>query len=851
MRQREPQKPRPKTHIRPILGLPLGLALGILLAIHAGWGLAWAWVWLWAVGLGLFWALRDLAQDRYGVAAWVLLSLGLGLGVYTGQGLARDLAQEAEFYCDACQLKGRVREDLGGRVAAQGLSGRAAVLEDVSYLNLLSSSQVWQVWPGRVRLNYLVAADTQPFAPGQGIEWVGRLRSPRPPGNPGEFDYRSFLIGRGITALASVRFGGFVNAMGEPQLSWRNLAWRLRQRLLEALDRALPPRAAALAQGMVLGDTDGLNAHDFAAYARTGLVHILSVSGLHLVFAVAIFVWIAKRLGLRRRRQAWLALSLGTAYAMVCGMPVPCQRALALFALFFVAQALDYDADALTSLAFGAALILIVQPGALFEAGGQLSFAASLALVTLTTRIETGLQWVRPELLRRAWAATLAAEAATLPLVLWHFNMLCWPSLIASWVSAPLMAPIVGLGLGVACLGALVPWAAVWLAWPLKVCLLSLDWLSLTMAQWPHASFSAGHPSAGWLLAWLFALVLVAWRGKRWLASLVLLLIWAVWPGLPWAHRHPGQTKVWFFDVGQGDACLLEFGDGRTLLVDAGPALPDAGSWVLAPAFRHLGIQKIDLAVVSHPHADHSGGLLWLLEEFDLRGLLHSGQKAENKTWPQVLQAAARHATPVLDLSLGQEPLAQTWPELRWLPTTKIKLAKSARAVHDRGTVLEVGGWLLLPGDLERSGEAALRKLGQWRKIELLKVGHHGSNTSTSPAFLKTIRPRHALISCAWRNRYNHPSPKILKRLEGRTLWRTDLQGCVYFEKDEKGLRAKPWREAKPSELFAPPPQRPAQIWKRLEKLGLIETVSAGGTRPGAGLGVLERTAQTGDGSLE
>jgi beta-lactamase superfamily II metal-dependent hydrolase len=133
-----------------------------------------------------------------------------------------------------------------------------------------------------------------------------------------------------------------------------------------------------------------------------------------------------------------------------------------------------------------------------------------------------------------------------------------------------------------------------------------------------------------------------------------------------------------------------------------------------------------------------------------------------------------------------------------------------------------VGGWMLLTGDLQKEGESRLLRRGLLKPVELLKAGHHGSRTSSTPAFLRALRPKAAVIQCGPHNRYRHPSAAALKSLQGVKLHRTDLNGCVAVEHDALGMRIKAWKEASESELRAAPPKVPPSPWKRLQKQGLL-----------------------------
>jgi competence protein ComEC len=812
------QSPAKAFFRRPLLFLASGLAMGISGCQLLAPGLA-----LPCLGLGLALAAAGLAAWlKYRPAFCCLFFLGCGLllGLWRVQPLSHRLAEARPFYMGAVRLDGVVAEDYGDKEE----SGRRALrLKDASVTEFsLDGPQAPQAkaWDGDVRVSYSPLENEKRAGPGDRVRFYGSLRAPDGPMNPGEFDYRAFLLGRGITASMSGREGlsPEILAQGTWLSLWR-LAWAARRRMEQGLSSALSPRSADLARGMVLGDTGGLNARDMGVYARTGLVHLISVSGMHLALAIGIILWLGGRLGLPRRGLAWLALALGFFYACICGLPLPCQRSYLLVALALLGQALDLETDMVTSLAFGAGVILLRQPGALFEAGCQLSFMATLCLVTLCPALAKRLPENWPPWLKLGLAATASAEAATIPLVAWHFNVYCWPSFFASAVTAPLMGPIMALGLATACL----PCPP--LAWPLEGSLRLLDWVTQHLAAAPWSAFSVGRPSILWMALWpLGVLALIFWRRKI-PSSLAVagMLAWLLWPGLPWAHRHAGLSKTWFFSVGQGDSSLTEFEDGKAMLVDAGPLHPDAGSWVLGPALRRLGINRIDWAVVTHPHADHYGGMFWVLDQFKVGMLIHSGEESHTPGWYTLPTLARAKGIPVVNLA-AQAPPAGWQGRVEKLSPAPPRLVGTSNDMHNNNVVLRVGGWMLLMGDMQKEGEARLLKSGQIRPCALLKVGHHGSKTSSTKAFLAALQPRYAVIQCGAHNRYRHPSPQTLKNLAalpGLGLFRNDLNGCVFAEHDSSGTRLSAWREATPGGLWQAPPKEPRSIWKSLEKAGL------------------------------
>lgn len=797
---------------RPLLCLALGLCLGLAPMIRLS-----PWILVLLALAVFFLILYSMLLFKSGRDTRLCLSLfflGVALGLLRAQPLARARAEAPAASINVARFTATVNTDLG---LHEDKDRQALLLSDVHVENLETGVQ--SDFVGKVRLSYEPDAQAPALGPGDKIKFFGALRPALPPSNPGEFDYRFYLLGRGIKALASSRHASQPQRveLGSAWNPWR-LAWSGRRALVAGLEKTLSPRAAALTRGIVFGDTGGLTSQDMSVYARTGIVFILCVAGLHLALAIAIFIWIAKWLGLRRRGLAWVALSLACVYAMLCGFPVSCQRSLCLFAMVMCGQLLDLDTDFTTSLSLGALAILLAQPGALFEAGFQLSFAVSLSLVVLTPLIEEKISKKCPGFLRTALAAALAAEVASVPLVAWHFGIYCWTALIAVICSAPLLGVIIALGLSCAILGIFWAGAAGLPAFALENVLKWLDWLSLHLAWLPHNAFSIGTPSALWMLsAFALALLFALWPKRRLLAPAALLLAWLLWPGLPWAHRHAHLTKAWFFSVGQGDSSLTEFEDGRTLLVDAGTFTPDSGSWTVGPALRRLGINQIDWAVVTHPHADHLGGMFWVLKQFPVKVLLHSGATQEEPLWLGVEKIAKEQRVPVTNLSQEAPPAA--WEaQVEVVSPLRPRIAFAKQDTDNNGVVLRVGGWLLLTGDLQKDGEKRLLKAGRVVPCEVLKLGHHGSQTSTTHPFLAAVNPKTCVIQVGLNNRYRHPSPSTLEAIQGRELYRTDLQGCIYVEHDASGTRFQPWRQVNLSSLWQAPPKQTRFPWKNIEK---------------------------------
>jgi competence protein ComEC len=784
------------------LGLAaLGLALGLAWGRHADlwWpGLAGG-IAAVLVGLGL-----TLGRPHPQRLALALGLLGLALGLGRVQGLRGRLDAPTAPDRRGLLLQGRLDADQGVRGPIHAWVLTPLRLRDISHGDDLPL-------PRGLRLS-VAAAASEGWAPGDLVQVQGDLHGFRPPSNPGEFDERGYRLGRGMEAAFGARWDRPTERLAQGA-AWgpARLAWGLQQWLLAGLARGLGDRGLALARGIVLGDKSGLEPRDRAQYARSGFADLLVVSGAHFALALGLFLLVARRLTRRRRWQAALGLALGLAYALATGFEAPVQRAFALFAVWLLARLLDLECDAMVSLAFGVCAILLAQPGALWEAGFQLSVGGTLAVLTLSRPLAAALPRAWPPWSRLGLGGLLAGQAALVPLLAWSYHQLCWPQLMASVLGLGIMAALLGLGLPLAVLGGRLPGAALVLGWPLDHLLTGLDRLSAWMAHWPGAAYSTGLPSPGWMgLALAWCLVLLYYRGPWRRLGLGLAwglgMAWLLLPGLPWMHRHPGETRLWMLDVGQGDALLLEFDDGRTLLVDGGPGQPDAGGWVVVPALRALGIQGLTWAVATHADADHVGGLASVLDQVPCQALLWNGQASPEPFWVAAQEQARQRGVPLRALrsdwaDLGDGP----WTVLNPRPPVGRRRPPKRLDTNAASVVLRVQDWLLLTGDLPKAGERRLLKAGVVAPVAVLKVGHHGSHGSTSAAWASALRPQQALISCGARNRFGHPSPQALAALGPARLWRTDLQGCVALRwRAGAPLRIQPTFEASPQALAQP-----------------------------------------------
>lgn len=541
-----------------------------------------------------------------------------------------------------------------------------------------------------------------------------------------------------------------------------------------------------LALGVLLNRRDQVPSDWLLAFRMTGAAHLLAVSGLHVGILLGMLLGLLRMAGVNRRLTALLATMGLAVYVAAIGWPPSAVRAASMAAVGLMLWAGGRLSRPEMILPFTLLALLITQPSMLASTGFQLSACAMAGIGIALRGFDRGRLPTIGGKLSAFLRVSLGAQAGTLPLQIVSFGTLTPLATVTNMVAVPLTGVWLPSVLVALCLnlvggpagavaGSLAEGTGSLLAW----------WIVLI-----HRIPGATVPVPGWAGA-VAALGLLTWamgrRGR--LIALVCLTIVAWSPVL--ARSGP---RVTFLDVGQGDAIVIEAGSPRrTIVVDAGASFGDwdAGARVVAPYLRRRGIVRIDLLVASHADGDHIGGMAALVNRFAVgRVLLGDRRPARTRSARQFAAALVRRQIATAgprqgdSIDLGGDCRIEV---LSGADPGGEGSRSMARTSNDRSSVLRlVTPWItvLLTGDLERSGEEGLRRVRPWLSSDVLKVAHHGSGDATSPAFLRAVDPRLAVLSVGVGNRYGHPSAKLLARLTrvGVPYWRTDRQGALVLE---------------------------------------------------------------------
>ncbi len=585
----------------------------------------------------------------------------------------------------------------------------------------------------------------------------------------------------------------------------RNLAggaaWRYRLRgALARRIRTLYGERAGLVEALVLGRRDDIDPEIRTEFADAGLAHLLAISGLHVGIVAGWIALGARAIGAGRGAGLWSA-ALTWGYVALLGFPAPATRAAAFVTAFAVSRGRQRHPPPRAVLAVAILAVLAAEPAAATAVGAWLS-----ATAVAGTRAATELVPRRVKL-RGLWllvAASGGATLATAPITAYAFGSVAPVGILSNLVAVPLAGLAVPGVFASLALGSVLAGGA-------GLALAGIEWVAALTARLPGGHLT-GTPGAGFAFPWAAALVVGVWLIRTrpsWVMVRRKLLVGvatASWVSVMFpvlrAPRPEQTLTLYVLDVGQGDAIAIRTPHGRWVLVDGGPRTGsgDAGKRVVVPFLRRRGVRSLDALVVSHGDADHLGGVPAVLDAVPTELVLEPGQPLPSALYVEHLAAvdaagvAWRAARAGDTLAVDGVVLAVLHPTGAWM-ARQLSPNENSVVMH-----LSYGCFdAVLTGDAGTPVEALLAsRVG---RAELLKVGHHGSVSATSDAWLDALRPAAAVISVGRNNTYGHPAPAVLARLAARRIpvFRTDRAGALTIETDGRTVTVAEGADRRPS----------------------------------------------------
>ena len=650
----------------------------------------------------------------------------------------------------------------------------------------------------------------------------GTLSRPSAERNPGDFSARQYYEANGIPMMMFVK-GVDQMAISDSAGGWwimRTIVVPARQFMIDLIGRTIGGEEGEFLKGLLLGERSGISADVKQAFINSGVAHVLAVSGSNVAVVAAFIFFLLEFLRLPKRARV-VATCFGLVfYMLLTGSQPPVVRATVMALVLLLAGLAQEKSNAYNSLGLAALIILGVDARQLYDVGFQLSFVAVLSIMYMYPKANAWINRIDGRtFLRRAvvWvlrvcAVSLVATLGTLPLTAIYFGKVSIIGILANII----VIPAVGLSVVLGFVSALAGVFSIWLAEVYAAVNLAVLSGTLLVAKvaggLSFAFIDTLRFTAVDAIPFYVALAILLHLGnpvavRRFIIPLLVALNIAVFVPPPAAHAATSdRMRISVIDVGQGDAILVEFPDGTTMLVDAGPkALQfDAGERIVVPFLKRRNISTIDLLVVSHPHSDHIGGVPAILESFDVKRVIDSGQPIRSQIYSHYLTDVANEECEFGSTIAGTRIDAPANARLYVLsPMSHFVDADTTHKhpnLNNTSVVLKMQYGnisLLLVGDAEKEVERDMVTVyGDFLRSTMLKVGHHGSNTSSTEDFLNAVKPEIALISVGRNNKFRHPSPAVLQRLEQlpATISRTDEDGALIFETDGNTITRIEWR---------------------------------------------------------
>lgn len=658
------------------------------------------------------------------------------------------------------------------------------------------------------------------FRIGDVVRMTGKVRLPRDERNPGEFDYRKYLLAQDIVATISTYGASGVQVINHSsgEIWIQKIISNIRVTIRTALKKFFLPDQVAFISGLLIGDRSQINTDIINAFVNVGVIHVLAVSGLHVGMILLLIMGVFGRLPMGIRVS--ITIPMLVLYMLLTGSAPSVIRAVIMAVVFLIGMVIQRSNSPINSLSFAGFMLLVYQPMNLFLVGFQLSFGAVFSILILYPRIKLLINLIPTSVselpvvkhVLQMFAITLAVQIGTAPLLFMYFGKFSIAAFAANIVVIPLIFVVLASSINVLLFSLIWERAAYLIAATTKATLAFIIDFTKTISSLPFASVEVSQPTMLECSIYITIVLYLFFATKKKIIFRTLLVIFSIGSFLALKNAYniisPSKPllRITMIDIGQGDAIHIELPSKRSLLIDAGPRSEtfDSGEKIILPYFKRKGIHELAGLIITHPDNDHIGGAPSVLKSLDVHRIYCTKQWSISNEKKCIDSISSKDNIPVTILNLGDtvsiDPSVRMYvlhPSRQFIArdSTQGKLSANNSSI----VLLLVYGKtkFIFTGDVAREGEMQISSsFGSLLHSDVLKVGHHGSTTCSSSQFLMKVKPSIALISCGQFNKFNHPRKEILTRLKliGATIHRTDREGAIILESDGTEIKTIDWR---------------------------------------------------------
>jgi competence protein ComEC len=647
----------------------------------------------------------------------------------------------------------------------------------------------------------------QKLAVGNEILFQAYIQRPRDQRNPYEFDYEKYLNDREIIAVANAYSTTDLKVLNNKSDGLKNSIFQIRKYLGEKISSLHNKTTSSMLRGLILADRSEIDFQINQDFINAGVVHVLSVSGLHVGYIVIIFLFLFSRMNLYWRISlTLLGLFL---YMIITGSEAPVFRSTIMVSVILCVPLLGRESNSLNSLSLAALMILIINPKELFNPSFQLSFSAILTLIILFPSIKNSVNSlsIKSKLIKNSFlflGSTIAAQVGTMPFILVYFGRISVTSLIANIFVIPISGLLVGIGIVSLFIQSFSTWLATIYASVNELLTFGMLYLVRFFGN-PRYSFINIRQFTLYdsiIFYIMLGIIFSTWKYLTSKKSKIIFLVLSIITAITlfridnFELLPENKLSILMIDVGQGDSFLIKFPNTQTALIDAGNATIkfDTGKRIIEPLLEKIGIDKLDYVFVSHVDDDHFKGLYSIISDGKVGTIIKPEVDSSQTKDIQFEKYITEHKLSITYYSRKEINIGNT--KLYFLTVGD---TNSNISTNDRSGIIKLlygKTSFLFTGDASIKKETQLvDSYSRFLESNVLKVAHHGSKSSTSDRFLGTVDPNIALISAGIMNKFKHPHISIVEKLNDRKIstYRTDLSGAILLQSDGDKINKMNW----------------------------------------------------------